>query len=474
MSKKEREMGYQLIKGADRKFAIGHRYQTETVGDPGEYLEAVLRTDRYLRKSMKESNDGITWTNNKKSWRMVEIGEADQSFYSGSTGILYFYLKLFDVTGNPEHLRIVKEGARYLARHWREFFKQTPVFGDMNLKGSENGLYFGVAGIGMILAEVYADIKDENAKAGALEVVDYLLEVAVNDEEGVYWNGPTGMAMDGGIILMLMRAYRIFGEERIKEAILKAAERYLNQGDETADGALEFNGCKEFGIPTSWPNYEFGTAGAGFLLTEIYDFTKDKRFLEAAERCTLYLKTIQVPQKKGYLIPHDVGGSEKTEPVFFLSSCHGPGGNAKLYYRLYEITGDKKWLDEITQMVDGIESTGAPEIQSIGLWNTLCYCCGHAGLIQFFLGLYHGLGDERYLNLARRTASVIMGEREDHDDGTTSWPMAFWRLKPEFLTEDIGYFDGCAGIASALLQIYLQEKGQFKWHRLPDDPFPEQ
>ena len=60
-------MGYQLIKGADRKFAIGHRYQTETVGDPGEYLEAVLRTDRYLRKSMKESDDGITWTNNKKS-----------------------------------------------------------------------------------------------------------------------------------------------------------------------------------------------------------------------------------------------------------------------------------------------------------------------------------------------------------------------------------------------------------------------
>jgi lantibiotic modifying enzyme len=124
-------------------------------------------------------------------------------------------------------------------------------------------------------------------------------------------------------------------------------------------------------------------------------------------------------------------------------------------------------------MIDGIESVGAPERQSVGFWNTQCFCCGHAGLVQFFVGLYQGLGDKRYLDLARRTAAVILGEKEDNADGTTQWPMAFWRIKPDFLTVDLGYYDGQAGIASALLQLYLCETGHFHWNRLIDDPFPE-
>lgn len=52
--------------------------------------------------------------------------------------------------------------------------------------------------------------------------------------------------------------------------------------------------------------------------------------------------------------------------------------------------------------------------------------------------------------------------------------MAFWRLKPDFVTTDLGYYDGQAGMAATLLQMYLIESGSYHWNRLPDDPFPEQ
>jgi lantibiotic modifying enzyme len=457
------------IQPRKHSFGVGQAFASAPAQSPEEYLNAALRAEKFIAGFAHETEDGIYWKKVGTTWSGVGEEEIDQSFYSGTSGILYFYLKLYETTKEPRYLEIVQKGTRYLAKHWRDFFKQSSLFG---LESSNYGIYMGVGGLGLVLGEVYRSTKDENARQGMTQVVNYYKETAQRDETGVYWTGATGLAMDGGILLLLLQQYKLLGDEQTKQLLLDGAYRLLKQGERKEDGGLEFNGCKTFNT-VSWPNYEFGTAGSGYLLTLLYEFTGDETFLQAAKDCTIYLKQIQVRQSKGYLIPHDVYGPEGEEPVFFLSSCHGPGGNAKLYYKLYKLTGEQKWLDEINAMIDGIESVGAPERQSVGFWNTQCFCCGHAGLVQFFVGLYEGLGDERYLNLARRTAAVILGEKEDNEDGTSQWPMAFWRIKPEFLTVDLGYYDGQAGIASVLLQLYLCETGNFHWNRLIDDPFPE-
>ncbi len=450
-------------------FEVGAAYQTHTPNSPNEYLEAVLGAEATIAKHQVTTPDGIYWKTSQENWREVQ-GDIDLSFYSGHAGILYFYLKLWEVTRDQNHYETVLSGARYLSLHWKDFFTQKPVFHMMDLPGSSQGLYFGVAGLGLVLTEVYQATGDVYAKEGALDILEYYLEQAKEDETGTYWTGLTGLAMDGGILMLLLNYYQAFPSKELRNVITSAANHYLAQGQHHSDGALEFDGCHTF-TDVSWPNYEFGTAGAGYLLTLLHEFTGEKKYLEAAIQTTEYLKTIQVPQSKGYLIPHDVKVGVKQEPVFFLSSCHGPGGNAKLYYKLYQLTSDTKWLTEINAMIDGIESTGAPERQSIGLWNTLCFCCGHAGFIQFFLGLYHNFHDDRYLDLAKRAANIILGEQEKQEDGSVIWPMAFWRTRPDFLTQDLGYYDGAAGIASSLLQIYLQETSDFHWNRLVDDPF---
>ena len=76
-------------------------------------------------------------------------------------------------------------------------------------------------------------------------------------------------------------------------------------------------------------------------------------------------------------------------------------------------------------------------------------------------------------SIFRRTSSVGRQSALALDGDAVDWPIAFERIHPDRYSRRIDYYEGAAGIASALLQIYLDETGNFRWSRLPDDPFPE-
>ncbi|MFR3284793.1 MAG: hypothetical protein ACLTR6_11020 [Clostridium fessum] len=50
-----------------------------------------------------------------------------------------------------------------------------------------------------------------------------------------------------------------------------------------------------------------------------------------------------------------------------------------------------KYRHEIEELVKGLEATGAPEKRSAGYWNTENICCGTAGLLNMYLGLWAAL-----------------------------------------------------------------------------------
>jgi len=445
------------------KFEIGKELLSKEVKNPEEYLETALATEKYLESNRIDGPKGTYW-------RIDGIHDkgtdTDITFYSGTAGVVYFYLKLYETTKNETYLDTVKDGATYLLNNLENYiaFPPAPL-----LPGSNDGLYFGLGGIGLVLKEIFKVVNDDNILAGIKFVTNHYLEAAKQDEDGTYWTGFVGIAMDGGIILTLLSLYEVNPSDRLKETILSAGARYLSKGEAKEDGGLEYNGFKGI-APFSLPNFEFGSAGAGYLLTLLYDFTGEDKYLEGAKQTAVYLRSISVPQSKGYLIPHHIYSDD--EPVFYLSTCHGPAGTAKLFYNLYLRTKDETYLKDISDLVDGLESLGAPEKMSAGLWNNVCFCCGQAGLLQFFIGLYLGLKDDRYLDLARRTAAVLIGEKEDRGS-FVNWDIAWERVKPENISHTLGYYDGSTGVAAVLLQIYLLEKGDFSWSRLPDDPFPE-
>lgn len=453
-------------------YEIGKNFPILHATAPGDYLDAVLRAERFIARHRLDTVDGIAWRNDDSDRTLVEL-------YDGAAGVSYFYLRLFQALGDAEHGHIARESARYLAKHWRDAFWSTnmrfPVPDDP--VPLQNGIYRGVGSPGQVLLEAWDEFHDDLFAAAAREIADYYRISARYDADGAYWENNTSIYFDGGIILYLIAVQRRFPNDAIGELIACAAHHYVAAGRDDGHGGLLYDGMRGL-WDGSWPNWEFGSPGAAYVLARAYEAVGDERLLDAAKRALRHIDQVKITQGKGWLIPfvlHTDGTPERLdgEPIFYLGWCNGIVGVANAFYELYRLTGDDWHLRQIEAMVDGFESLGAPERQTSGLWNSVCYCCGHASILQFFVSLHAADGNPRWLSLARRTASVLLGVEERLDGDASDWPIAWERLKPTKLWRHIGYYDGAAGVASSLLQLYLLETGRFRWRRLIDDPFPE-
>lgn len=426
-------------------------------------MRVVREAEAYVRRRLKNNQDGI-YSDEVK-------GAARDNLYAGNAGILHMYTQLNLVEPSKIYEDIIKQMTRYLNIHLFDGVETAARDGEF-VSGMAEAFYSGIGGIGLILNEVYRLSRDENAKAGALKVIEYYNKHAVKNDNGIYWSDNSVVFFDAGITLFLIDCMNTYGElcDELTKLITRSCDYILSNGIWHADGGLETDHLK-VAFKKGEPNFEFGTAGVGYLFAKAYEVTGRAEYLEAAKASGIYLKSIAVRQKKGYLIPYKpaVYGD-----LFYLGNCHGPVGTAKLFYELYNITHEKDYLGEVKALCDGAMSLGAPFAQSAGFWNTTCVCCGPAGYVPLFAGLYYETGDDRWKNLAHEVGEVLVGtEKVDlSEDGTAGfWQIAFDRTKPDELSTPAGYFTGAAGIAVSLLQVYCMEKGNIHTGALIDDPY---
>ena len=163
-------------------------------------------------------------------------------------------------------------------------------------------------------------------------------------------------------------------------------------------------------------------------------------------------------------------GEEET--IFYVNACHGPAGTGRFFYTLYRATGEAVYHDFAIALCKGVLATGAPAVQGKTLWNNVTYCCGAAGLLHYFISLYITEQDEQYLELAKTCGEIILGEREETEQ-EVFWPTAFARIDPHTVDVKYSFYDGSTGIATSLIELYLLLTGQYHAYRLADDPFPE-
>ena len=71
---------------------------------------------------------------------------------------------------------------------------------------------------------------------------------------------------------------------------------------------------------------------------------------------------------------------ELQPPEFYLGQCHGPAGTGRLFTFLARLTGDASLLSPLDTMMRGLEGIGAPSTRSWGWWNNYGRCCGDSGL----------------------------------------------------------------------------------------------
>src|SRR5262249_5421729 len=163
--------------------------------------------------------------------------------------------------------------------------------------------------------------------------------------------------------LFLLYAARELKDPSALELATLAGRRLIEL--EKADaGGLKWAMDSKF--PRLMPNFSHGTAGVAYFLATLYSATKDEEFLRAAIGGAKYLQSIANTEGDACLIFHNEPDGKN---LYYLSWCHGPAGTARLFYRLFQVTGDRMWMNWVKKAARSIVNSGIPEKQTPGFWN---------------------------------------------------------------------------------------------------------
>ncbi|UCE06592.1 MAG: hypothetical protein JSW07_00690 [bacterium] len=136
----------------------------------GLYLESALEVAKWLQSTSIQTNKGKVWLANPDDSTTIAT-----NLYSGSVGVVLFFLELYQATNKSKYLTEAKSGADYL-------IVSLP---DTITTADQAGLYTGIAGIGFALEETYRTTGSQQYRKGSLRCVQLLHRSANRVGSGV-------------------------------------------------------------------------------------------------------------------------------------------------------------------------------------------------------------------------------------------------------------------------------------------------
>jgi lantibiotic modifying enzyme len=418
-------------------------------------LATAVRAAHWIRSAAVDDERGRHWRANPDPRGRAAMPDHPLSLYSGAAGIVLFFLELAAATGDQSYLADARAGARYLTATWRD--------------QADLSLHHGLAGVMFVLAEAGWATGDDFFEIEAGAVADHIVRSVRSIDGGLGWTGDPAQRGDGGIILGLLHAAGILGVPAYQELAVEAGARIATlvvPGHRFGEDA-----CADLPLDAVTPGFLSGTAGTAFLLARLYGVTGESRFLSAARRGSDFVRAISTVTERCAMIPHHI---PQGRDLHYLGFCSGSAGVARMFYELHRVAGDDADLDWVERLAKGIASSGVPANQTSGYWNAACQCCGAAGLLELFVGLWAATGRQEHLELARALGADLIGRATRYDERGSRWYQAYRRLRPWEVTADTGYMVGAAGIGAALLHLDATTRPA-EARRLilpPDNPFP--
>jgi hypothetical protein len=348
------------------------------------YLDAAKETAQWIRSAGKNTDRGTYWLPDPEHPEKTTTVSPVSAIYSGSAGIVLFFLELAKASGDDSYLNDAKSGADYLVSTWKESFgKDAGLF-----KGLELGFASGLSGTAFVLGEAWKATQEPRYKDEAVAATNYIAAAAKTAGTGIDWVNAPGVVGDGGILLYLLYAAHTFHDNSYLLLAAKAGDHILELSQPDPRGGLRWQGIapERFGQSKDfyWPNFELGTAGVSYVLARLYEETHQTRFLYAAVEGAKHVETIATVHGDSALVHYR---EPDLKDLYYLGYCHGPAGTARTFYQLYQTTHDRRYLVWTERLAQGVINSGIPEKQTPGYWNVVCQCCGSAGVVDLFLGL---------------------------------------------------------------------------------------
>ncbi len=425
---------------------------TTTAAAARPYLDAANETARWIRSTAVKTPHGTAWPVTPAS-PDARTQAVNPTLYSGTPGVVLFFLELHRATGRAEDLNDARAGADHLLATLDD--------------KPQSGLYTGIAGVGFVLGEVYKATGDEKYRAGMQKSVEILQRTAITKGSGVEWTPVTDIISGtAGTGLYLLHAGRELKMPAATELAVRAGRRLMELGVKEA-GGIKWPMSPE--MARLMPNFSHGTAGIAYFLARLYEETKDTAFLRTAVSGARYLQAIARTEGDMCLIFHHEPEADGKN-LFYLGYCHGPVGTARLWYQLSKVTGGKEWMEWVHKSARGILKSGVPEQQTPGFWNNVGQCCGSAGVAEFFMHLHKLTGSKEYLAFSERTTAQLLAAGTRDATGLY-WVHAEHRVRPKETAAQTGWMQGASGIGAWLLRLDAYQQKRESPLKFPDVPF---
>lgn len=439
-----------------------------------DYINVAYQTAEYLERFEILEGDTIHYpatTEGVFSYPDTPL-VSDTSFFGGAAGDAFFYLHLYLIDKDEKWLSKGKALLNYCISKYQGEQTYLPKENEPYPE-TKNGFLAGPAG-GAYVAHLYCKVSAEK------KYMDYFYKVASDlkrafkkQEEGLAITGSYAVLEEGGLINFLLYAYNETGDREYLDIACGFADYIVSKAEPVGKDGVRFYAFDSegngYGGRGYFPGYFHGTAGSACLLLKVYQYTMKDSYLETARKAANYILDISEVSEDGesmwipYLDP-------LVDDLFYLGQCQGSAGTSKLFYQLYDVTCDKKYLEYVIKLTDGILATGAPKLHSRGYWHVLNYCCGAAGMLEHFLHVYQLTNNEKYLQACEDCAEVLIRESNNEGDGRRWYTVTNRHLPGEILVLS-GLYNGGPGIAAALLKLYNFKKDKNILPRYIDDPF---
>lgn len=406
----------------------------------------------WLEQHATAVGEGVEWPVDVDA----KVRRTSSNLYSGSLGVILFFLEHHASTGDTRSLRLAEQAGRQV----RNSLDDEPAG---KLDQMSKGLYTGVAG----LAYTFAELHRTTGLAADLEFaqtcLDCLSRTARPHGEGCDW-GPVTDIISGtaGIGLTLLWFAEELGSKEALDLARRAGTRMLALADRGGSGD-HYRWAMQKGYLRRMPNFSHGTAGVSYFLARLYQCTDEPRFRAAARGGAAYLSSITT----GGLIYHN----DQAKGLHYLSWCHGPPGTARLFALLHAIDGEAGHREWIVSAAKALAGAGIPNQRTAGFWNNHGQCCGTAGVADFMLRVadLDGIsGADALIDAMLEDLCRAARVRRSAGRLTMSWTGAEHRVRPGQLSTQTGFTQGAAGIGLVFLHAIARRRGVARRIVLPD------
>jgi lantibiotic modifying enzyme len=204
-------------------------------------------------------------------------------------------------------------------------------------------------------------------------------------------------------------------------------------------------------------NYSHGTAGVATALAVAGSSLARPELVELAHRGAEQVVSVADTSDGGFRAPLQVPAAEGYADYSY-GWCHGPTGTVNLFGAL-ELAGvvsvagrtPAAWR---AAAMRALVVSGIPERRHDGFWDNDGRCCGTAGVLDAVLDHAQATGEREHLSFADRLAAALVERSLPAASGADHryWRFHEHRVQPPDLDPGVGWMQGAAGIAAALLR----------------------